>query len=137
MRLCRKNSHGFTLLEVVVSVALVSVVLIPLMQMVPNMLKIGTKVEAVTRSTFLATQKMEEIKSLIQSSNASYGYTKNYTQSATAFPSPYFLYKFTISDNADAHIKTLTVTVWNDADGNGAIGATEYSVALDTKVAKR
>jgi hypothetical protein len=75
---------------------------------------------------------MEEIKSLINSS-----YSVNRTQSATAFPSPNSLYKFTVADDGGANIKVINVTVWNDNDGDNTIDSNEYSVSLDTKVANR
>ena len=128
-----KNSHnkGFTLIEVMTAMALLGLVLVGLMQIVPSMLKVGTKIEIITKSTFLAEKKMEEIRSLIKSD-----YTKNYTQTATAFSAPDSLYKFTISDDADVNIKVLNVTVWKDTNGNGVVDSTEYSVSLDTKVAR-
>lgn len=112
--------------------ALIGLVLVALMQIVPGMLKVGTKVEVVTKATFLAEKKLEEIRSLINSS-----YSVNRTQAATAFPSPDSLYKFTVADDAGANIKVLNVTVWNDKDGDGAIDSDENSVSLDTKAANR
>lgn len=127
-----QNSKGFTLVEVMVATALLGLVLVALMQIVPSMLKVGTKVEVVTKATFLAEKKTEEIRSLINND-----YSADRTQAATAFPSPDALYKFTISDDAAADIKVLNVTVWNDVDGDGAIDSDEYSVSLDTKMADR
>ncbi len=126
------NRKGFTLIEVMVSVFLVGLVLVAVMQIVPGMLKVGTKVEVVTKATFLAEKKLEEVLGLIESD-----YSVNRTQAATAFPSPDTLYKFTVSDDAGADIKVLNVTVWNDDDGDGVIDSDEYSVSLDTKVADR
>jgi prepilin-type N-terminal cleavage/methylation domain-containing protein len=134
LRKCRK---AFTLVEVVAAAALAGVALVALMQIVPGMLKVGTKVEVITRATFLAERKMEETRSLINSDNASYGYTKSYTQSATAFPAPDSLYKFTITDDGGSDIKVLNVSVWDDVNGNDVADGDEYSVALDTKVANR
>ncbi|MBU0501879.1 MAG: prepilin-type N-terminal cleavage/methylation domain-containing protein [bacterium] len=128
---------GYTLIEVMTATALIGLVLLAIMRIVPGMLKVGTKVEHVTKATLLAEKKVEDIRSLIYSSNVSYGYAKNYTQAATTFSSPNGLYKFTITDNAAAGIKEINVTVWADIDGDNAIDADEYSVSLDTKVADR
>lgn len=133
----RKFNEGFTLLEVMTAIALTGLVLVGIMQIVPSMLKVGTKVEVITKATFLAEKKAEEIRSLIFSTNVSYGYVKNYTQGSTPFPSPDSLYKFTISDDAGANIKVLNVTVWNDDNGDGAIGSNEHAVRFDSKVARR
>jgi prepilin-type N-terminal cleavage/methylation domain-containing protein len=127
-----RSRKGFTLIEVMTATALVGLVLVALMQIVPSMLKVGTKVEVVTKATFLAEKKLEELRGLIFAN-----YSVNRTQAATAFPSPDSLYKFTVSDNNAANIKVINVTVWNDKDGNGVIGSDEYSVSLDTRVADR
>jgi prepilin-type N-terminal cleavage/methylation domain-containing protein len=127
-----RSSKGFTLVEVMTATALIGLVLVALMQIVPGMLKVGTKVEVITKATFLAEKKMEEIHSLINSS-----YSVNRTQSAAAFSSPNSLYKFTVSDDGGANIKIINVTVWNDDDGDNTIDSNEYSVSFDTKVANR
>lgn len=126
------SSKGFTLVEVVTATALIGLVLVALMQIVPGMFKVGTKVEVVTKATFLAEKKMEDIHSLICSD-----YSINHTQSATAFPSPDSLYKFTVTDNAAVSIREINVTAWNDLDGDSVIDSNEYSVSLDTKAADR
>ncbi|OGB88090.1 hypothetical protein A3H38_03390 [candidate division WOR-1 bacterium RIFCSPLOWO2_02_FULL_46_20] len=126
------NKRGFTLLEVMVAIALIGLVLTAIMQIVPGMLKVSAKVERITKATFLAEKKMEDIRSLICSD-----YSVNRTQAATAFPGPDALYRFTVADNAVVLIKNINVTVWNDLDGDSAVDADEYAVSLDSKAANR
>lgn len=128
---------GFTIIELVVAVALLSVVLLPLVQMLPTMLKTNKNTEIMTKGTFLAEQKMEEIKSLIRSTTFGYGFTKNYTQSATSFPSPNATYKVIVADNQDPNLKIIQVKVWYDKNNNNMIDSDEIPIILDTQICIR
>ncbi|MBT3261808.1 prepilin-type N-terminal cleavage/methylation domain-containing protein [bacterium] len=131
------NKKGFSLVEVLTAVALLALVLTVLMQIVPSMLQIGRKVEINSKLSFLAEQKIEEIISFTKSNHVSYGFNNNYTQTATAFAAPDTVYKFTISDDQNANLKTLSITVWKDVDNNNVLNTNEHSFILDTKVVNR
>ena len=127
---------GFTLIEVMAAAVIALPLLIVLMQIVPGMLKVGTRVEVMTKAAFLAEKKMEEIRGLINSADASYGFSRDYSQAAASFPSPDLLYKFVITDGGGSKIKDLSVTVWGDGNDNNAVDADEHAVTFDTKAAK-
>lgn len=148
---CWNNGRpqGFTYLEVLAALTILSVAIVPIMALMPKGMRTATRVERLTRSAFLAQSKMDEVRSQIFGSNASYGYSKDYTDPVSptppsAFPSPDTKYKYTIADDAGADIKVMNVTVWYDENNNGNIdtysGAyqeDEPSISLDVKIAGR
>jgi len=129
------NEKGFTLLEVILSVAILSVALIPMMDLIPRTLTNSLKSERETKVAFLAEQKIEEVKS-----QAINNFGIDYTISPSspgyvAFANP--TYKYSVTDNAGASIKEIVVSVWYDADGGGSANGDEETIQLSTKVAKR
>ena len=132
-----KNSKGFTYLELLAAIVITAAALVPIMRVLPEGMTAATRVERLTRSALLAQNKMDAIRSQILGTNASYGFSKDYTESATAFPAPDDDYRYTVSDDQGADIKVLNVTVWFDEDGDGSQDADEESVSLDVKIADR
>ena len=145
-----RNKRGLTYLEILATLLIMSMALIPIMRIMPEGMKATRRVERLTRATFLGQSKMDEIRSQILGTNPSYGFSKDYNESTTAFPNPDdppepgFKYKYTVADDQGAGIKELNVTVWFDENDNGAPDTysgpyeeDEISVSLDTKIADR
>lgn len=132
-----KNKKGLTFLEILAALLIISIAFIPMMRLMTGGVERAKGIDAITRSAFLVEGKMEEVRSLILGTNPSYGFSHNYTQSATSFPSPDDKFKYTISDNGAADIKELNVTVWLDENNNGTFDSNEDGVSLDTKIAAR
>ena len=132
-----RNNKGFTYLELLAAIIITALALVPIMRIVPEGMQAATRVERLTRAALLAQNKMDEVRSQIFSANPSYGFSNDYTESATAFPSPDDSYKYTVTDDQGANIKELNVTVWFDTDGDDSQDSDEESVGLDTKVADR
>jgi len=127
------DRNGFTILEILVAIAILSIALIPMIQIFPQVLIVNAQVEQEARSAFLSQQKMEEVKGKILSY-----FEPNYSVATpTAFPSPDATFKYTISDDGGAEIKVLTVRVWYDKNGNNVADPKEQLVEAKTKVAKR
>jgi prepilin-type N-terminal cleavage/methylation domain-containing protein len=129
--------RGFTYLELLAAIAIMALALLPIMRLLPEGMKAASRVERLTRSALLAQDKMDEVRSRVLSTNLIYGFNQDYNESATAFPAPDDDYKYTVTDNQAANIKTLNVTVWFDEDGDNVQGPDEESVGVDTKVADR
>ena len=125
-------ADGYTLLEVLLAISIMSIALIPLMEMLPQALLLDAQLEREAKAAFLAQRKLEEVKS-----KAIYDFDQDYTESATAFPSPDSAFKYTVSDDQGAEIKEIAVNVWYDKDGNGSAGSDEEQIELNTKIAKR
>ena len=123
---------GYTLLEILLTISILSIALIPLMEMLPQALLLDAKLEQETKVAFLAQRKLEEVKS-----KAIYDFDQDYTESATAFPSPDQGFKYTVSDDQGAEIKEIAVNVWRDEDGDGSAGDGEELIELNTKIARR
>lgn len=126
------GESGFTLLEILLTIIILSIALIPLMEMIPHALVLDKGIERETQAVFLAQQKLEEIKG-----KAIYDFSPDYSESATAFPSPHSAYKYTISDNLDTGIREIAVNVWYDEDDDNTIDENEAEVELNTKIAER
>ena len=126
------DERGFTLLEILAAIVILSIALIPMMEMLPAALVLDSQLEQKTRVTFLAQRKLEEVKC-----KAIYDFSPDYSESATAFPSPDVSFKYVLTDDQGTEIKEISVVVWYDEDGNDTIDSDEESIELDTKVAKR
>ena len=123
---------GYTLLEILMAISILSIVLIPLMEMLPRTLLLDARLERETKVAFLAQREVEEVKS-----RAIYDFSMDYSESATAFPAPDLSYKYTVSDDQGAEIKEIAVTVWYDEDNDDSVGGDEEQLVLYTKFAKR
>ncbi len=126
------NEVGFTLLEVLAAIVILSVVLIPLTEMLPRTLILDSQLERETRAAFLAQQKLEGVKC-----RAMYNFNPDYDESATAFPFPDSTFKYTVSDDQGSEIREISVTVWYDEDDDNTVDDDEESIELNTKIAKR
>jgi len=129
-RLSQQN--GFTLLELLLAIAILSIAIIPIMSIFPQVLLMSSKMERESRITFLAQKKLEEVKS-----QAISDFSQNYSSSATAFSGSDSMFKYVISDVVDNTIRSIRVTVWHDKDGSDTINGDEEWIELNTKVAER
>ncbi|MBI2870446.1 MAG: hypothetical protein HYY14_01920 [Candidatus Omnitrophica bacterium] len=137
-----KKESGLTFLEILMTIVVLTVALIPIMQIAPFGVRNARNIERLTHCVFLAQVKVDEIRNRAIDSYTNGG--AGYDESATAFSSPYATYKYTVADNEAADIKNITVTVWYDEDGDGTVDSyseawreDEASVVLDTRVADR
>jgi len=134
-RISKGNESGFTMLEVLVSVGLMGIVIIPLMGLLASAAVLHAQREQETRAIFLAQKKIEEIKN-----NATTDFAADYNKSpgaGTDFPSPDSKYKYTVIDSEGSDIKDITVQVWYDDDDDNVLNGDEQESTLKTKVARR
>ncbi len=150
------------MLEILASVALLSIAVLPLLSLLTSAPVLHAQREQQTRAAFLAQLRLEEVKYEITIDfNADYyddgnpsndpdgkynegGYKKS-TTSSTDFLAPDADFRYTISDDEDTDIKEIMITVWYDEDGvvtqNGdgdhIPGKGEKAVRLRSKVARR
>jgi len=126
------KNKGFTLFEILLSAVIISVAIVPIMQMMPQALSTGAMIERLTKCAFFAEKKMEETKNF-----AINDFDTDYSVTAAALPSPDENFKYTITDDADTEIKTLAVLIWFDEDSDNILDDGENNIRLDTKVVKR
>lgn len=131
------DEGGFTLIEVLLALVILSIAIIPLMQIFPQASLIATNSQRETRIGFLAQQKLEQVKG--QALSYFFG---DYNESATAFPSPdsdfkYTVSYFTTSGDDGNQIKSIKVRVWYDDNDNSIVDGNENMIELTTKVSRR
>ena len=122
---------GFTLLEVLVSAVIISVAIIPISRAIIGIMESKLASERMTKVAMLAREKIEEIKQ-----NAAEEFDRNYTGSGS-FPPPDLNYRYTVQDDGDPVMKTISVTVWFDEDGDGELEEGEIDIKLDTRFTRR
>ncbi len=126
----RKRHAGFTITEVVVASSLLVVAMVPILKALTAAHLNSTIIERKTRSLSLAQAKLDDIKA-----RSVYDYATSYAISNLALDGDYLC---NVADTGSASdIRTVTVDVGLDLDGNSVLAAGEVSVSLDTMIAKR
>jgi len=118
---------GLTLLEIIVAVLIMSLGLIPIVRFAPTILRSKANTEQITESAFLATRKIEEVRGKVLDDFAKEG---GYAESNIAFPAPHSSYRYTITDDLNPVIKTISVSAWH-------VERTNEKLILHTKIANR
>ena len=154
-----KGEAGFTMVEVLVALAILSITLIPLMGLFTMAPVLHAHREQKLRAGFLAQLRLEQVKNKIiedfeyqYDSGSGDGYNKS-SGDATDFDPPSgdpeeglfepsdAEYRYTIVDailsGPPPLIRDITVTVWHDKDGDNTLDSDEQEVELVTRVARR
>ena len=104
-----KSKTGFSFVEVLAALVILSVALIPIMLWVPTSIQTKLQTERKTTAIFLGQSKIEELHYKIIKS-----FSTNYNQAETSFNSPYQDFHYTVTDNsAGTYLKTISVSVWH------------------------
>ena len=124
----RDNNGGFTLMEVLVAMLILTVGLLGMAALITGIISSNKLSNRISTATVLAQDKMEEVRRVgysgMPASNTTT--TENYNTITN-----YSLYKrvtFTEVANPDAGMKKITVTVYWDSD--------DHSVVLNTILAE-
>lgn len=99
---------GFTFLEVLAALVILSAALIPILTWVPVSIQSKLQAERKTTSIFLCQSKLEEVRYKVIKN-----FVNNYNAASLSFNSPYQNYKYTVSDNLDSNLKTISVKSWH------------------------
>lgn len=133
-----RNEDGFTILEILVSIAILSITIIPLVGLFSTAVVIHAQREQQTRTAFLAQLRLEEVKQ-----KATYDFSTDYSIPETSggdpggFSAPDDKYKYTIIDDNDTDLREITIQVWYDENDDNTVDPDEQNVTLDTLVARR
>lgn len=121
----KNSSKGFTLLEIIISLAVLVVGVISLVSMFGSGFSMAGISEQSSTAVFLAQERMEQLR------NETYANIINEARSATGFA--FFDREVVISypESPDTDIKQVTVTVyWTVKSGEGKIELVSYFVNL-------
>lgn len=99
---------GFTFLEVLVSLVILSAALIPILVWVPVSIQTRLQAERKTTAIFLCQGKIEELRYKIIKN-----FDNNYNATSLSFNPPYQNYNYTVTDNLDSALKTISAKVWH------------------------
>ncbi|NIQ92962.1 MAG: type II secretion system minor pseudopilin GspI [Desulfuromonadales bacterium] len=113
------EEQGFTLLEVMVALAIVATVLVSLLGLQARTISIGDRQQKITRATMLAQERMAEIEIA--------GGDNRYDEGS--FDEPFELYRWQVTYNPTplASVREVSVTVaWGEQGSNEDVTLTSY-----------
>lgn len=126
----RRKQGGFTITEVVVAASLLLLAIVPILRALTAMHLNSTLIERKTKCLLLAQAKLDDIKA-----RTIYGYSSSYDQSNTVLETSYLCNVTDTGSGSD--IRTMTVSVGYDTDGDSGLDAEEIEVTLTTYIANR
>jgi Tfp pilus assembly protein PilV len=129
-KIVRKKQGGFTIMEVVVAASLLIIAMVPILKALTAVHLNSTLIERKTKSLLLAQAKLDDIKA-----RTIYSYSSSYNQSDAVLETSYLC---NVTDTGfGSDIRTMTVSVGFDTDGNNGLDAEEIEVTLTTYIANR
>jgi Tfp pilus assembly protein PilV len=131
-QIINKRCKAFTITEVVVASLLLAVAIVPILKALTSAHVSSALIERRTRSLILAQAKLDEIKA-----KSVYHYDNSYTESSAPFDPPDGLYLRNVTDDSDPNLRTVTVSVGYDLNGDTTLAADEIEVTLATLIARR
>jgi len=111
----RQCNKGFSLLEVMIALAIVAIALMSLLGLSNRSIQVQDKVQRLTRATLLAQQLMSEQELNVDNSRS------NWEPQEDVFSEPFANFRWQISyqDTLINQVKQVTVTVlWGSAEKN-------------------
>ena len=130
-RRVQSGRAGFTLTEVLVASALLMTALVPILKGLTSVHVHSIRIERKTRSLTLAQAKLDEIKAL-----SIYNYDDNFNEVNSPLGSSYLCTVNAVAAGGP-NLRSITVKVGHDTDGNNALGGGEVLVTLETLTARR
>jgi len=126
----RDSQGGFTLVEVLASMMLIAIALVPVVKALANAQVTGTRSQRATQALFYAERMMEDVRAeLLETFNT------DVTTLSGALPDNFVC--VVSGTNDGALLKLVRVQVGYDEDRDGGLDAGEITVTLDTKVARK
>ncbi|MCK4467198.1 MAG: prepilin-type N-terminal cleavage/methylation domain-containing protein [Desulfobacterales bacterium] len=124
----RDNNSGFTLMEVLVAMLILSVGLLGMAALVTGIINSNKLSNRISAATVLAQDKMEEVRQVGYSGMPASDTTTTEDYNSITNYSLYKRVTFTDVSNPAAGMKKITVTVYWESD--------DHSVVLNTIIAK-
>ena len=114
------GQDGFTLLEVMIALAIVATVLVSLLGLQARTINMGDRQQKITRATMLAQEQMAEIEIAGNGSGR---------DDEGRFEAPFELYRWQVKYNPTplASVREVAVTVaWGEEENNEDVTLTSY-----------
>lgn len=122
MKAIASSDRGFTLLEVMVALAIVATSLVALLGLINRSVNINDRLQQITRATLLAQSKMSEIE---LAANA--GASLDPEEGLFAAPFENFRWRTYYESTPLPQLQTVTVVVaWGDEKKNEAVDLTSF-----------
>ncbi|REJ69003.1 MAG: hypothetical protein DWQ31_06160 [Planctomycetota bacterium] len=133
----RRTRSGQTLIELVAATTMMAIAIVPGLELMRDGVRVSRELEAASAMTTLCVSKLEE--HLADSAAAWTTTTTSGNFASEGYAS--LRYSVTRSDEASDggitnRLMALSVTVWEDADGDTTLDAEESQVTFSTKVAR-
>jgi prepilin-type N-terminal cleavage/methylation domain-containing protein len=124
------KKKGFTFIEVLASVVLLVIVIVPFILYAAENHVVSVKIEQMVKSNLHAEVEMEKIKNILRKS-----FDTDYTAWSNDLGNNYLASR--TSTDASATLKIIGVSVGYDVDNNGSLETDEILVTLKTQYANR
>ncbi len=130
--------RGFTLVEVLVAMAIIGIAVVPLLTLLPGILTPATVSDTDLRLGAAGVRKMEELTNRLRADITS---VTSGAQACTDLPRCRFAWtiitELSSGSTGVGSLKTLSVTACVDANANSVCDAAESQVRFDAKVTSR
>jgi Tfp pilus assembly protein PilV len=125
-----RRYKGLSIIEVALASGLLIVAMVPILKALTQAHTFSSQIEYKTQSLVLAQGKLDEIKA-----KAVYHYSSSYAATNTSLGNSYLC---NITDTGSGtNLRTITVSVGFDGNGNGVLASDEVDVTLTTYIANR
>ncbi|MHC4424863.1 MAG: hypothetical protein ACYSYV_02060 [Planctomycetota bacterium] len=121
---------GLTLTEVVIASALLIIAIVPILKGLTSAHLGTTIIQRKSRCLILNQARLDEIKA-----RSVYHYSDSFAETDLSLDGPYLCNVTDVS--AGSNLRTITVSVGYDLDGDNILEPDEIEVTLATNVAKR
>ena len=101
-------ARGFTLIELIATLVILSIALLPLLNWLPLSIQTRLKAERKTKAIFLAQGKLEELRTKIINN-----FDQDYNLDLLAFNPPYQNFRYSITDDLNNNLKTISLKAWH------------------------
>jgi Tfp pilus assembly protein PilV len=129
-----KRFMGLTIIEVVIAAALLAAAMVPILKCLTIVHASASKIEHKSRSLLLAQAKLNEIRARSIYHYTNDGTAGGFAETGTSLDG---LYLCNVTDNEADPLKTITVSVGFDSNGDSSLSTDEVDITLVTLIARR